>query len=148
MGYKVCSKCEKKKLLTLFHFHSNERRRADCMKCVAAYSKKYRSKNAEIIKEKKKLYRKEKPEIERSRHLKKQFGISIQEYNSLFTKQGCKCAICRATKVGNTQHKHMHVDHCHKTGKIRGILCSKCNTLLGMARDSIKILKAAIGYLA
>jgi hypothetical protein len=53
-----------------------------------------------------------------------------------------KCAICE-----KSSDKHLFVDHCHTTGKIRGLLCQHCNTLLGMAFDDTNILLSAVAYL-
>ena len=66
-----------------------------------------------------------------------------KEYKHLFVKQDNKCAIC-----GESFDSVIPVvDHNHNTGIVRGLLCSKCNTLLGMAKDNISILENAIIYL-
>ena len=70
--------------------------------------------------------------------------MSSDDYFNLFEKQNNKCAIC------GIEFKTINegcVDHCHNTNIIRGILCNKCNLLLGMANDNIKILENAIFYL-
>ncbi len=76
-------------------------------------------------------------------NLLKKFGISLDEYNIRLKEQSGKCMIC----CGKDNDKNMPVDHCHKTGKIRGILCSKCNLALGLFGDDINKLKSAIKYL-
>ena|ERR1017187_10046647 len=146
---KICSKCGIEKNLSLFHKHTStsDGRRSDCSECVAKYSKLYRKDNEIWIKDKKKVYQQEKPYIKRRSHLKITFNITLEDYNSMLTKQENRCKICKSDHVGNSQHKHLHIDHDHKTGKIRGLLCSKCNTLLGAARDNIKFLEEAIKYL-
>ena len=60
--------------------------------------------------------------------------------------QDGKCAICGTTSTGN--RKAFHVDHDHKTGKVRGLLCSNCNTGIGNLRDDIGLLNRAIEYLS
>ncbi len=73
-------------------------------------------------------------------HLKKKYGIGAKEVDALIERQGGLCAVCR--KRPPTQ-----VDHDHHTGKVRGILCLKCNAGLGALRDSVRNLYHAIEYL-
>lgn len=75
--------------------------------------------------------------------LRRNFGITIEEYNALLEKQNGVCAICQS------KHKTMRlsVDHCHKTGKVRGLLCGRCNTGIGMLLDSPELVTAAKKYL-
>jgi hypothetical protein len=76
--------------------------------------------------------------------LKSTFGITVEEYQALFKAQGSVCAICDTdTPTGY----NWHVDHCHTTGKVRGILCSKCNQGLGLFNDKEKVLERAASYL-
>jgi len=71
------------------------------------------------------------------------FGISPAEYSELKRNQRGKCAICM-----KQPERFLQIDHDHKTGNVRGLLCRKCNTLLGMALESEVTLKSAIHYLA
>ena len=71
--------------------------------------------------------------------------MTIDQYNELFVKQEGKCIICG--KHQNELKGRLYVDHDHSTGKIRGLLCKKCNLLLGYSNDDINILKGAIEYL-
>ena len=87
-------------------------------------------------------YRKDDIERARMLSLKRNYSISIEEYNELFTKQGGVCAIC-----GRESKKSLGVDHEHKTGKVRGLLCSNCNTAIGQLNDDPKLLLKAIAYL-
>ena len=73
----------------------------------------------------------ETPEKNRARQLKSKYGISIEEYNNLLVSQNNGCAICGKKTAYNNGTKRLHVDHCHNTNKIRGLLCSQCNTTLG-----------------
>lgn len=70
------------------------------------------------------------------------YGITASEYDSIFQQQDCKCIIC---KVSDSV---FHLDHCHNTGHIRGILCENCNRGLGMFKDNINFLKEAQIYLS
>jgi len=68
------------------------------------------------------------------------YGISIEEYENLILSHCGKCAVCKKTDK-------LFVDHDHKSGKVRGLLCRKCNTGLGYFRDDVEILKSAIKFL-
>jgi hypothetical protein len=87
------------------------------------------------------------PERERAQMLRRarerQYGLTHGEYMALLEAQGGACAICG----DNGQQRALAVDHDHVTSAIRGLLCDRCNPMLGYARDSIAILEAAIEYL-
>lgn len=74
--------------------------------------------------------------------IKSLYGITLDERDSIFKKQRGVCAICKLAIKGKQE-----IDHCHSSGAVRGILCHRCNMLLGMAQDSIKTLMSAIRYL-
>lgn len=92
--------------------------------------KRYRSKNKEKIDAQKKLWKaknKHKTYIyDRRKRLKKNYGLTLDDYNTMLLKQNNKCLIC-----GEKAKKALAIDHCHSTNKIRGLLCGKCNTHLG-----------------
>ena len=79
------------------------------------------------------------------------FKISISEYNIILEKQNYVCAICKnpetQLKRNYNKVKMLSVDHCHQSGKIRGLLCHKCNIGIGAFKDSILLLNSAIDYL-
>ena len=83
--------------------------------------------------------------FERNRQLKRNFGISDKEYKELFDSQNGKCKICGIPQ--NELNKNLCVDHCHKSNKIRGLLCRKCNAGLGIFKDNIDIINSALKYL-
>jgi len=86
-------------------------------------------------------------EMARNSKLKKAYGITLKEYNKMLAKQDECCAICK-TDIPNGKGNTFHVDHCHETGKVRGLLCSNCNTSLGGFKDNPTLLTKAIKYLA
>lgn len=98
------------------------------------YCRKYYAKN-----------KKQRYEDGRKRFLMNKFGITIEEYNNLFEKQKGCCAICGIHQ--NKLDKKLAVDHGHETGEIRGLLCTRCNLLLGNVNDDISILINSIQYL-
>ena len=77
----------------------------------------------------------------------KELGMdfSLEDYTNLSELQDNKCAICK--EDASTNKRRLAVDHCHKTGNVRGLLCGKCNTALGKFKDDIEILQNAINYL-
>jgi len=86
----------------------------------------------------------------RENHLKKSYGLTSDDYFELVKKQDNKCAICnqketRFTKTGDI--KPLSVDHNHKTGEVRMLLCNDCNALLGFCKESPEILQSAKEYL-
>lgn len=84
--------------------------------------------------------RKDKAKVSR---IKAQYGLSEDQHTALYNKQEMSCAICR---VAHPNKFSMHVDHCHRTGKVRGLLCQKCNQAIGLLRDDQMIIAAALEY--
>lgn len=83
-------------------------------------------------------------EARRRTDLRKNYGITFEQYDAMFANQNGVCAICGS--AGGK--KKLHVDHCHTTGKIRGLLCINCNHGLGHFKDNEKLMLEAIKYLA
>ena len=77
--------------------------------------------------------------------LKRNYGITIQDWESIFDAQGRRCPICKSV-VPKTKHGWV-VDHNHKTGAVRNILCQPCNILVGLAEEDVAILRSAAEYL-
>jgi len=138
------------------YYHKNKRR---ILKVVKKYYvnnrfeansrvKIYYQKNKIKIKKRGKQYYVEKRqrilEEKKKYHLLKKYNLTISQFNKLSVQQNGVCAICERE---NIKGKRLYVDHCHKTGKIRGLLCSECNKGLGSFKDSIKLFKKAIKYL-
>jgi hypothetical protein len=71
------------------------------------------------------------------------YGITQQEWQAMALAQGYCCAIC----LTHLQKKKLAVDHCHQTGKVRGLLCHHCNTALGHLRDNPLIIESALRYI-
>lgn len=114
-------------------------------KQVKKYKSKYYLDNKEkILKKLKENYYKN-TGAKRNRDLKYKYNITLHDYNLMLFKQDYKCLICKedCRETG----KNLVVDHCHNTNEIRGLLCNKCNPLIGFAKDNINILTSAIEYL-
>lgn len=144
---KICRACKEEKSISCFVRNKIFKDGIDtiCYTCNKERVKAWRKENPEkrkiqAIKESdpNKLYNIRK-------HLKSAYGITIEEYNNIYNTQKGFCLICgvHQSEVNNK----FHLDHCHTTGKIRGLLCPTCNRLLGCAKDNTEILKNAIIYL-
>lgn len=90
--------------------------------------------------------KRERPEYFKEKHLQYQYGMSADQYASMVIDQNNSCATC-GKPAEETHRKRLFVDHCHKTGKIRGLLCQQCNTALGMVDDDVQRLSSLISYL-
>lgn len=100
-------------------------------------------------KENRKLYvaknREKFQQYEFSRGLRRNYGITVETYNTMFSNQKGCCAMCGRHQ---TEFKRrLHVDHDHKTKEVRSLLCTRCNPLIGYAEESVERLQLAIGYL-
>ena len=84
----------------------------------------------------------------RNSHLKSNFGISLDQYNQKLEQQQGLCAVCHKTETKANQFGivALAVDHDHTTGKIRGLLCMKCNRALGMLGDSVETISNLLKY--
>ena len=126
-----CPKCGQEKPSDNFY-----RYKKACKSCLYANQRKYRN---------------SRPNFHRVHNLKQRYGLSPDEYQSILANQNFTCAICEVEishALEYTAKRSVVVDHNHETGEVRGILCSKCNLVLGHARESTDILYRAIVYLS
>jgi len=115
-----------------------------CEPCRTRNKERMRAKRAGItLPERQKSWK-----TSRDYFLKHKFGINEQIYNEMLLKQNNVCAICKKSNSGDKRTKNFAVDHCHKTGIIRGLLCAACNKGIGLLEDSPDNLQAAIEYLS
>lgn len=148
---KTCTKCKIEKETKEF---SKDRRRkdglrSDCKSCWNQYKRNYRTKPDVRIRERKQVMEYiSRPEIKKQRldyARFRKYGISLKDFNKIFLDQGECCKICKINASPNGTN--WCVDHDHRTGKVRGILCKLCNNLLGMCKDNLGTLQNAIKYL-
>lgn len=123
---KRCTRCGVVKPLADFNKSSRAKdgTRSQCKTCVLEYMRK-------------RGYRKD--------DLKYKYGMVEEDYEILFRQQGGSCAICRAPSYSLS--RPLMVDHCHKTGRVRGLLCCNCNFGIGNLQDDPKLLAVALAYL-
>lgn len=89
-------------------------------------------------------------DILRDKNLHNLYGIGCADYDQMLLNQKGVCAICKGSPTGKPNKQgiiYFHIDHDHITGTVRSLLCSKCNSMLGMAREDIGILRSGIKYL-
>ncbi len=113
-----------------------------CKPCRNAACRKWRASKPNYEKER---YQRTKVET-RERHLIRKYGVTLAAYAAMLDDQHGCCAICMRHESENNSGV-LHVDHDHVTGKVRGLLCTGCNHLLGHLSDSVTLLQAAIDYL-
>lgn len=112
---------------------------------IKAKSAEWYKTNKSRVAEVGKAYRDANPDEMKSKDLLRRYGITLEQRDALFTSQGSVCAVCASDTPGG---KGWHVDHCHRTQAVRGILCHHCNLMLGNAKDNPATLAAAITYLS
>lgn len=117
--------------------------------------KMWEEKNKEAVRKRKRIYYESRLEFhkayERNRQYQKLYGIAISDYDKMLAAQNGRCAICGTTNAGKetkTGKRFFAVDHCHETGKIRGLLCVACNTRLGYLTWFEKNKEAVASYLS
>lgn len=97
-------------------------------------------------------WRQANPDLARSNDLKKRFGITLEDYNQMMAEQKGVCKICGfpETKLDHRtkQPRRLAVDHCHKTGRVRALLCSDCNTAIGLLKEDVELMRKAIEYVS
>lgn len=112
------------------------RRWSECKNCMKARCRKYNKNN--------------KPSILNNLLVRK-YGITLSQFNAILEKQNHVCAICkrpeRAIDPRTKKPRRLSVDHCHKTGEVRGLLCTPCNQAIGQLQDNPDVLHAAVEYL-
>ena len=114
-----------------------------------AYQREYYRKNKEKQREYFKKYYQENRDKTYAKNLMKDYGLTLDDYNQMLEEQNGVCKICHGTcthsqrRVAGT----LSVDHCHTTGKVRGLLCNKCNTALGFLNDDLQTVKRMVDYL-
>ena len=154
----VCTKCKTEQPVSSFNKQISRKvgYTAHCKSCLKIKKAMYYQENRDAVRKKQKSYnelnkdksqkrstqwRLNNPEKVKENRLKI-YGISLNDKETLFKNQKGCCAICNNKIAGQ-----INIDHCHTTGKVREILCSPCNFLLGNCKDNPSILQKAIEYL-
>ena len=141
MAMKICNICNESKPLEAFSIHAKgaQGRHPACKACRSLQAKDwYAGKRLEIIQSRREWRKRT------GAHRRHAYGLSVEEFNSLVAAQNGRCAICDEVPTG----RGFHVDHCHLTGRIRGLLCRGCNLALGNIKDDPSRLHRAADYLS
>lgn len=146
MEEKVCSSCGLSKPLSDFYKEPRVKdgRFRRCKACHCKTTKEYREKNPEIYRKASLKHWRSLDDKKKQARWIKRYGLSAEQYYKMLAEQKEVCKIC-GQKCSTKQT--LCVDHCHKTGKIRGLLCVKCNTSLGMLNDDVSLFYKAVEYL-
>lgn len=155
---KKCSECKVEKSLSEFYKIGNGSQgvRPRCKECTLKAERKKYGESFDVRHKKSQQQRSRMEDSElRSRHmlaqrrwhLKKTYGMSLDEFDSLLSSQDGGCAICGTKPVYGDQKTRMVVDHCHETDEVRGILCDLCNTAIGKFKDDPDLLRKAASYI-
>ena len=151
-----CGRCKVEKPLD--HFDRDSKRKSGrfpyCRPCRLEYAREWRAKNpakARTASRQRAAYAREHRERNllsySDAHRLKKYGGTIDDYERLVREQGGLCAICgRAAEESRPGHPRFHIDHCHVTKTIRGLLCRGCNTALGMMGDDPARMRDAADY--
>lgn len=132
---KTCNVCHAPKPLTEFHkvWKGKEPTQNHCKACSKAKTTQYRQDNPQVI-----------AAILRNSFLKRTYGITSKDYDRMVAEQGGVCAICGSDFDG----RRLEVDHDHITGRVRALLCGRCNSGLASFENNRHMFEAYLRYLA
>lgn len=141
---KTCNKCSEYKPLTEFYNHkrSKDGKSWECKACTKANSAKWLENNKDRVRQYRQDNMPKLVEQNKWRRYERDFGLTREAYSTMLAEQCYLCALC----LGGFG-RFPHVDHCHSSGKVRGLLCSNCNTALGLVKDNTEVLQRMIIYL-
>ena len=122
---KQCSTCREVKFISCFHFNAKGKY-GRCFPCRSCRKKQYKPPARKAVHRK---------------NIKVRYGLSLEQYEQLVNSQSGCCGICKE------RMEPVCVDHCHDTGKVRGLLCRNCNSALGKFKDSPETLRSAADYI-
>jgi len=140
---KICNKCNENKKDDEFRIYQSKGKtyiRNVCKKCLIIQRKEWRKNNPEVWNK------------QNSRHsLKRRYNLSENDFIKLKIKQNNKCGICQNEETAFDPRwkktRNLSVDHDHKTGKVRGLLCTRCNTAIGLLKEDVNLFQQSINYL-
>lgn len=149
-----CLKCGEHKPLSEFGVYGPHRKpKPRCRPCCAADMRAWCDKNRAKVRAGHLEYKRANPDRYIDSRLRHFFGLSLAEYRELEARQEGKCACCRQPETGMyrghglLKPKKLCVDHCHETGRVRGLLCCNCNTALGLLQEDPERVRMLAEYL-
>lgn len=155
---KTCPNCKQELDESNFYKRKDGTLRSWCKICNRKFAKDYYAKNPGLVGEKAKAWResnadrvKEYRAANRQKSYRQEvvrkYGVPADWFDLQMRKQKGRCMGCKIDLSGTNKQDTPHVDHCHKSGKVRGILCNRCNSVVGLCEDSTSILQSLTRYL-
>lgn len=150
MATKVCPGCENEKDLDEFYTDAVKGTRSRCIACEKAYGKDWYRKNKRKNRNRSYKWIAKNPDEVRSKRLQNAYGITAQAYDQMLADQDGVCALCHKPEKAKSRSgaiRALAVDHCHDTGRVRGLLCRKCNQILGEIGDKLESAQKLVLYM-
>jgi len=149
---KTCRTCKIDKSLDNFYKFKKSKDGLEyrCKECCNVRSRAYQLKNPDKTRSRNRKWLRLNRVKSKGYKLKASYDLTMENYNKMLIEQNGVCAVCKNPE--NTKHRsgctnRLSVDHNHTTGKIRQLLCTRCNSLIGMSKENISTLLAAVDYL-
>lgn len=139
METRICKQCGIEKPITEYS-RTGGYPRWDCKACCTANKRQRYLEDMPKARKASRDWKARNPDKVLDGRLRLVYGITLEQFDEMILNQGGMCAICEREAL-------LHVDHNHNTGKVRGLLCPKCNGYLGIIQDSVPALRRAIEYL-
>lgn len=142
---KDCTECDQDKPITAFAIRNRRGRRERfprCKECANADKRAWYERNRAAVIAYQRGYE---DRTKRRSWLKTKYGMTPEEFDQMRDVQDGQCAICRGPQLEH--YRYLDVDHCHATGRVRGLLCRRCNTVLGLTQEDVELLEAMKEYL-
>lgn len=149
MQTKECSKCKQvKPVLDFFKDKGfKDGYYSRCKKCKTDSTYEWRKNNPKVYNALAVKWRDKNPDKQHATDIKRHYGITATDYNKMLEEQNNGCKICSKQHNKAVKRGRLYVDHCHMTGKVRGLLCGACNSALGYFDDDTDTMEKAIDYL-
>lgn len=148
---KLCLRCREEKTFDLFpkNRRTKEGIGTYCLVCSAdvVRARRQTEEGAQAHRDSSKRWREANNERHKDNNARWQYGVEHGTYDTMFTAQNGQCAICKTTEPG-LGTKRFAIDHCHTSGRVRGLLCHRCNQGLGYFKDDAERIHRAIQYLS
>lgn len=155
--YKTCTGCLEKLPISSFGIQKSypDGLNYRCKSCMKIFRERRSTDPAVVLKRRESVarYRANNPDRDVNKTLFNKYGITLEQYEEMFEKQGGVCALCKKPETTRRNKKaeggeRLAVDHCHDTGVVRGLLCFKCNTAIGALGDTQEAAIRAMKYLS
>lgn len=149
MKKKICSKCKIEKPFDQY-FKDNNRKigiRSRCKACCSLDIKDWRDRHRSEYNNYSAMWRAKNPEKQHATEIKRRYKLSKEQYEEMLKKQNYGCDCCGEKHNPKKKRGRLYVDHDHETGEVRGLLCSKCNLILGHFDYNLALLQRALDYI-